>query len=282
MFMERKIGFGLLAAALLAVACGGRTARSGTAAAASQPAARPAEAKEQTVPPVQYVYEVVAEYPHDTEAYTQGLYWADGFFYEGTGGNGRSELRKVDPASGRVLQRVRLERQYFGEGIARYNGRIYQLTWVMGKAYVYDEQTFRLVRTFVYDGEGWGLTTDGEKLYMSDGSERIVVRDPETFGIVRTFEVTAQGRPVDQLNELEWIDGLIWANRYLYDEVVMIDPQSGHVVGVIDFSDLQKPEDMLPQTDVLNGIAYDAGTGSIYVTGKNWNKIYRVKIVKKP
>ncbi|HIZ14698.1 MAG TPA: glutaminyl-peptide cyclotransferase [Candidatus Tidjanibacter faecipullorum] len=278
--MKRTFGLGLLAVALLASACGGRAARRGHAEASEADIRPQTAASVPSEAPVRYTYEVVAEYPHDTEAYTQGLYWKDGFFYEGTGGNGRSELRKVDPATGRVLQRTRLDRQYFGEGIALFGDRIYQLTWVTGKAYVYDAQNFRPVRTFVYDGEGWGLTTDGKYLYMSDGSERIAVRDPETFGIVRTFEVTSQGYPVDQLNELEWIDGLIWANRYLYDEVVMIDPRSGHVVGVIDFSDLQAPEDVLPQTDVFNGIAYDAETGAIYVTGKNWNKVYRVKIVK--
>lgn len=278
--MKRGFGFGLVAVALLAVACGGRTARRDAAAAAATTPATTVAAPAAAVEPTRYTYEVVAEYPHDKQAYTQGLYWRDGFFYEGTGGNGRSELRRVEPASGRVLQRTRLDRQYFGEGIEHLDGLIYQLTWVTGKAYVYDEETFRLVRTFVYDGEGWGLATDGEYLYMSDGSDRISVRDPKTFGIVRTFDVKSKGYPVDQLNELEWIDGLIWANRYLYDEVVMIDPQNGQVVGIIDFSDLQAPEDIHDGTDVLNGIAYDAETGAVYVTGKNWAKVYRVKIVE--
>ena len=235
----------------------------------------------QTFPdPVQYTYKIVATYPHDTEAYTQGLFWRDGFMYEGTGRNGASELRRVELATGRPQQSISLERKYFGEGITWHDGKIYQLTWVAGKSFVYDAESFRKLKSFVYDGEGWGITSDGQYLYMSDGSDVISVRDPENFGVLRRIEVRSGSRVVDSLNELEWIDGRIWANRYLYNEVVIINPESGRVEGVIDFSGLQQPEDITDNTDVLNGIAYDADNGYIYVTGKNWNKIYRIEIVE--
>lgn len=227
-----------------------------------------------------YTYKVVEVFPHDTKAYTQGLMWLDGYIYEGTGQNGRSELRKVEPKSGRVLQNVKLPERYFGEGIAYLEGKIYQLTWTEGKAIVYDKETFRQLQSFSYDGEGWGLTADGEKLYMSDGSEMIAVRDPKTFAVERTFAVTYKGRPVDNLNELEWIDGKIWANRYYTEEVAIIDPQTGYVTGIIDFSGIQAQADRLPGTDVFNGIAYDPDSGKIYVTGKNWNKLYRIELVE--
>ncbi len=231
--------------------------------------------------PVRYTYRVRGVYPHDTDAYTQGLFWLDGYLYEGTGRNGHSELRRVEPATGRVVQRAGLDKKYFGEGIACLDGKIYQLTWVAGRAFVYDAEQFRPMRSFVYDGEGWGLTTDGEYLYMSDGSDRIQVRDAENFGVVRTLEVRAGGRPVDMLNELEWIDGRIWANVYLTDRVAIIDPHTGEVTGEVDFGGLQTPADRTPDTDVFNGIAYDAATGDIYVTGKNWNKVYKVEIFEK-
>ena len=260
----------------LAVSCGGRGTAKRAAAAPAAPQA-PVSFRE----PAEYTYRVKAVYPHDTGAYTQGLFWLDGYLYEGTGQNGRSELRRVEPATGRVLQRVGLERKYFGEGIAYLGGKIYQLTWVAGRAFVYDAEDFRPLRSFVYDGEGWGLTTDGEYLYMSDGSDKIYVRDAENFGVVRTLQVTAKGRPVDMLNELEWIEGRIWANLYLYAQVVVIDPQTGEVTGVVDFEGLQEPSDRTPETDVFNGIAYDAASGDIYVTGKNWNKLYKVEIFEK-
>ena len=230
--------------------------------------------------PVRYSYKITATYPHDTDAYTQGLFWKDGFMYEGTGRNGASELRRVDLASGRPQRTAKLERQYFGEGITWHDGKIYQLTWVSGKSFVYDADSFRKIKSFVYDGEGWGITSDGKYLYMSDGSEVINVRDPENFGVLRRIVVRNGNLVVDSLNELEWIDGKIWANRYLYDEVVIIDPESGAVTGIIDFSGLQQPEDITYNTDVLNGIAYDSENGYIYVTGKNWNKIYRVELVE--
>ena len=271
--------FMIVAAAALA-ACGGRGGKATPAVKDTrmqQPVVRTAEV---AVEPVRYTYKVLEEYPHDVQAYTQGLFWADGWLYEGTGRNGFSELRRVELSDGSVRQRVGLDRIYFGEGIALQNGMIYQLTWVAGRAFVYDVDSFRLVRTFVYDGEGWGLASDGERLYMSDGSDKIYVRNPDTFGIERTLEVKSAGRPVEMLNELEWIDGRIWANRYLYDEIVIINPDTGCVEGIVDMSGLQAPDDRLPESDVLNGIAYDASSGAVYVTGKNWNKLYRIEIME--
>ncbi|HIW98376.1 MAG TPA: glutaminyl-peptide cyclotransferase [Candidatus Tidjanibacter gallistercoris] len=256
------------------VSCGGRGAAK-RAVAVPVAAERPAAVRE----PARYTYEVKAVYPHDTGAYTQGLFWRDGYLYEGTGRNGHSELRQVELATGRVERRVKLDRQYFGEGIAWHDGKIYQLTWVAGRAFVYGADDFRLLRSFVYDGEGWGLTSDGQYLYMSDGSDKIYVRDAEHFGVVRTINVTMSGRPLDMLNELEWIDGSLWANVYLTNRIVIIDPQTGEVTGTADFSGLQEPSDVTPDTDVFNGIAYDAASGAVYVTGKNWNKLYRIELV---
>jgi glutamine cyclotransferase len=299
-----KYIFAIMAAACLMVSCGGR----GTAAkaadssnaetavqspapaasatpAADNPAADTPEATaagKSAAPaaPKKYTYRVVKELPHDTGAYTQGLFWHGGYLYEGTGRNGRSELRKVDPATGKAVQSVKLGRTYFGEGIAMLDGLIYQLTWTEGRAFVYDAETFRQTRTFSYDGEGWGITTDGQKLYMSDGSENIVVRDPATFRTERTLTVTNRRLNVYLLNELEWIDGEIWANIYTSTDVVRIDPSSGQVTGSIDFSGIQSPADRLTDPEsVLNGIARDPATGNIYVTGKRWNKVYQVEIV---
>lgn len=260
----------------LAVSCGGRgpAKTAGEKAPAGRTAAKAAPKQE----PVKYTYRVTAVYPHDTEAYTQGLIYHEGALYEGTGQNGRSELRRVDLESGRPQRSVKLDRQYFGEGITMHDGLIYQLTWVAGRAFVYDAENFRRIKSFVYDGEGWGLTSDGERLYMSDGSDKIYVRDPDTFAVVRTINVTTAGRPTDSLNELEWIEGEIWANRYLTEEVVIIDPDTGNVTGVVDFGGIQAAADRLPGTDVFNGIGYDQKRGHIYVTGKNWNKLYRVEI----
>lgn len=274
--MKRAIT--LVALVALAVSCTGRG--SGKTSKTAQVESAQAVAQAASVKPVKYKYNVKAVYPHDTGAYTQGLFWHNGHLYEGTGQNGHSELRRVELKSGRVLQRTKLDKKDFGEGAAYLDGMIYQLTWVSGRAFIYDATDFRRVGSFSYDGEGWGLTSDGKELYMSDGSERIAVRDPKSFGVVRTFDVTVEGRPVDSLNELEWIDGLIWANRYYYNEIVMIDPSSGAVVGIIDLEGIQAPSDKLPDTDVLNGIAYDPASGRIFVTGKNWNKLYQIEIAE--
>ncbi len=230
--------------------------------------------------PARYGYRVVAELPHSTSAYTQGLQWEDGFFYEGTGLRGESELRIVNPATGEAVKSVSLERKYFGEGITILGDKIYQLTWTSGKAFVYDKATLRRVGEFSYDGEGWGITTDGSLLYISDGTDRITVRNPDTFKVERTVEVRMAGRKIDLLNELEWIEGEIWANVYMTDQIVRINPESGAVVGVVDLTGLQSPSDKRWQDDVLNGIAYVPTTKSLFVTGKNWNKIYQIELTQ--
>lgn len=231
--------------------------------------------------PVQYTYVVKAVYPHSTGAYTQGLYWHDGVLWEGTGLNGRSELRKVDLKSGKTLFSVPLDKSYFGEGIALLDGKIYQLTWQNGVAFVYDAETLEPAGEFHYDGEGWGLTTDGSVLYMSDGSSRLYKVDPAGFRRTGSVDVRLGGSRVNYLNELEWIDGKIWANVYTTDVIVIIDPTTGTVEGVVDLTGLLPESDRNPDTDVLNGIAYDAATKRIFVTGKNWDKLFEIELKKK-
>ena len=232
--------------------------------------------------PKYYTFRTVAELPHSTSDYTQGFEYADGLFWEGTGGYGTSVLKRYEPTAGGAAQKeIALSRTYFGEGITLLGEQIYQLTWRKGKAFVYDKESFRKIGEFGYEGEGWGLATDGRVLYMSDGSHTITVRKPDTFEPIRTIAVTLGGKKVVNLNELEWIDGEIWANVYMTDNIVRINPESGKVVGVVDLAGLQLPSDVSYNTDVLNGIAYDKTTGRIWLTGKNWNKIYQVEIVEK-
>ena len=230
--------------------------------------------------PVLYGHRVRNVYPHDRTAYTQGLLWHDGYLYESTGLEGGSTLRQVDLTEGRVVRSVPLDDSYFGEGLALLGGKLYQLTWRSNKGFVYDLKTFERVGEFGYGGEGWGLATDGTSLYQSDGTEKIRVIDPETFRTVRTIEVCTDRSRVPYINELEWIDGELWANVYTTDTVIRIDPRTGAVVGVIDLAGLLSPADVTAQTDVLNGIAYDAKTGRIFVTGKNWNKLFEIVPVR--
>jgi glutamine cyclotransferase len=244
--------------------------------AQATPAATPAAV--QTAPI--YGYRVVAEYPHDPAAYTQGLAYVDGVLYEGTGLVGESTLRRVDLESGEVLQSVPLRRRHFGEGIAILGDRIYQLTWQNRVARVYDRETFEQVDTFRYRTEGWGLTTDGERLFMSDGSSHLVVRDPETFRVLDVVGVHDFGRPVPLLNELEYVDGEVWANVYRTNFIARIDPESGKVLGWIDLRGLLTEEDRAGRkVDVLNGIAYDPESGRLFVTGKLWPKLYEIEVV---
>jgi glutamine cyclotransferase len=228
--------------------------------------------------PASQGYREIAAYPHDAAAYTQGLYWHNGYLYESTGLEGRSSLRKVELETGRVVQKRDLDKAYFGEGIARLGNRIYQLTWQHGLGFIYDEATFRQTGDFRYAGQGWGLTSDGALLYLSNGSERIEVIDPQDFKIVRTIEVYTDREKVESLNELEWIDGEIWANVYTTDRIVRIDPATGVVLGVIDLRGLLKTSDRDIHTDVLNGIACDADTRRLFVTGKNWKKLFQIEV----
>lgn len=244
----------------------------------SQNNQKPAEAspKEAT----RYTYKIVNTYPHDPKAFTQGLEYHDGYLYESTGLEGHSSLRKVELRTGRVLQIRKLSQEIFAEGLTLFHNRIYQLTWRNGICFVYERDSFRSDIEFRYTGEGWGLTNDGTHLIMSDGSDILTFRDPATFAVVRQIKAHDQGVPVRDLNELEYIEGEIWANVWMTDMIVRISPKTGEVVGWIDLSGLLKPNEA-SQADVLNGIAYDRQNKRIFVTGKLWPKIFEIKVVPK-
>ncbi|MBR4995538.1 MAG: glutaminyl-peptide cyclotransferase [Alistipes sp.] len=233
----------------------------------------------QIAEPARYTYTVKAVYPHLTSSYTQGLQFVDGVMWEGTGEWGKSVLQKIDLQSGQAEVLARLPKSEFGEGITVLGDRVYQLTWTNNKVHIYDLQGNHQ-KDLRYMGEGWGLTSDGESLYMSNGTADIYKVNPETFKRESKITVTMRGEVLNYLNELEWIDGKIWANVYTTDYVVIINPQTGVVEAVIDFKGLLKEEDITDKTDVLNGIAYDAEGGRIFVTGKSWNKLFEVEIVK--
>lgn len=257
----------LVFCAVLLLSCGNTTKRT-----AQRPSA---------VQPKIYTYEVVASYPHLTSSYTQGLQFVDGTMWEGTGEYGHSRLQTIDLATGKAEVKVSLPDTEFGEGITLLGECIYQLTWQNRTMHIYDRATCRLLRNETYSGEGWGLTTDGTKLYMSDGTSLIRVIDPATFKQERTISVFCNGRSLPYLNELEWIDGRIWANVYTLDQIAIINPESGIVEGVIDLTGILPEEDIYASTDVLNGIAYDRATGRIFVTGKNWSKLFEIKIIER-
>ncbi len=225
-----------------------------------------------------YTYEIVNTWPHDRGAFTQGLVFLQGEFLESTGLNGQSTLRRVESKTGRVVQQVDVPSEFFAEGLAVLGAKAFQLTWQNGKAFVYDLDTFRKEQEFSYEGEGWGLATDGQWLLMSDGTERIRFLDPANFKVKRTISVQAQGKPVTHLNELEYVKGEIFANVWPTDYAVRIDPATGNVTGVIDFSNLLPLMDRDQNTDVLNGIAYDTATDRLFVTGKRWPKLFEVRL----
>ncbi|MFZ5798893.1 MAG: glutaminyl-peptide cyclotransferase [Thermodesulfobacteriota bacterium] len=243
-------------------------------------AASAAAARAEAIPVLGY--RVLNSYPHDGGAFTQGLVMADGVLYEGTGLHGRSSLRRVDLESGTVLQSRALPRQFFGEGVAVLGNRIIQLTWRSGFGFVYDRDTFALLRTFTYPAEGWGLTTDGRHLIASDGSAILRFLDPETFAEVRRLTVVDQDGPVTRLNELEYVAGSIYANVWQTDRIAVIDAASGRVTAWLDLRDLLPPEERTRPVDVLNGIAYDASNGRLYVTGKLWPRLYQIEPVPPP
>ncbi|MEI9812334.1 MAG: glutaminyl-peptide cyclotransferase [Acidobacteriota bacterium] len=223
-----------------------------------------------------YGYQVVKTYPHDRGAFTQGLQVVDGAFYEGTGMNGRSSIRHVDIATGKVLQQQHVPQQYFGEGITVFGNQLFELTWQTHVAFVYDKTTFKQLKTYSYEGEGWGLTTDGKRLIFSDGTNQLRFLDPATFKETGRISVTDQGKPVDQLNELEFIKGEIWANVWQTDRIARIDPKTGHVNSWMDMSGLLSVMET-GRVDVLNGIAYDAKADRIFVTGKLWPTVFEIK-----
>jgi glutaminyl-peptide cyclotransferase len=229
-----------------------------------------------------YGFMVKNTYPHDPQAFTQGLSIRDGYLYETTGMNGRSSLRKVELASGKVLQKKDLAPEFFGEGSALVGQDIVGLTWTSHAGFVYDLKTFALKRRFNYAGEGWGLASDAQHLYMSDGSADIRVLDPKTLEEQRRIHVTAEGKPITQLNELEVVDGQLFANVWGTDVIARIDPASGNVVGWIDLAGLLPPEKRgTTSVDaVLNGIAWDSKHKRLYVTGKLWPKLFEIELVK--
>lgn len=228
----------------------------------------------------EYKLEVVAEYPHDVEAYTQGLFFHDGQMYESTGLHGKSTLRKVDFTTGEALQKIGFNEKYFIEGSVVLGDNLYVLTWATRMAFIYDAETLDFKTSWKYPREGWGITTDGKKLIASDGSATLYFMD-ENFKVERKVMVKHEERPVRWLNELEYIDGKIWANVYTSDEIVIINPKDGTVEGVVDCRGLLPDSLRTPATDVLNGIAYDPMTKKIYLTGKNWPKLYEIKLVEK-
>jgi len=230
---------------------------------------------------ITYTYAVVNVYPHDPGAFTQGLVYADGVLYESTGLNGRSSLRRVALETGEVLQRRDLAPEYFGEGLALFNDRLIQLTWQNNIGFVYDANSFEPLQTWAYPTEGWGLTHDGTHLIMSDGSAVLRFLDPYTFAVQRAVTVTNGGRPVARLNELEYINGEVFANVWMTDWIARIDPHTGRVLGWVDLSGLLTAEERTA-ADVLNGIAYDPQGGRLFVTGKLWPKLFEITLVPQP
>jgi glutaminyl-peptide cyclotransferase len=228
-----------------------------------------------------YGYQVVRVYPHDPKAFTQGLQYLDGVLYEGTGQIGQSSIRRVELATGKVLQKRDVPPPHFGEGITVWKNELIELTWQSNIAFVYDKQTFEPRRTFKYQGEGWGLTHDPTNLYMSDGTNELRVLDPATFSERRRITVTSGGTPLKNLNELEWVKGEIFANIWMTDYIARIAPASGKVTGYIDLGGLLSAAERDGSTDVLNGIAYDAAQDRLFITGKWWPKLFEIKLISK-
>ena len=226
-----------------------------------------------------YNYEVVNSYPHNKDAFTQGLEYYNGYLYEGTGLNGRSSLRKVDLKTGEIEKIHHLEDKYFGEGITIFNDKIYQLTWKSRTGFIYNLD-FELIEKFSYKTEGWGLTHNNKELIMSDGSNRLYFLNPKTLEKTKEITVTKKGKKVNNLNELEYIKGKIYANVWQKDYIVIIEPTTGKVEGIIDLKGIINTDDYNYELNVLNGIAYDSDNDRLFVTGKLWPKIFEIKIKK--
>lgn len=267
--MIRFAGRGIIAGAALAIMAAAALVDSAPVASqtTAAPAAVPVEAAR-----------VLATYPHDSGAFTQGLFFADGVLFESTGQHGKSAVREVDLLTGKVRREVRLPREYFGEGSTGWGDTIISLTWKHGTAFRWDRRTLRQIGTFSYSGEGWGLTQDGKSLILSDGTPELRFLDPTSFAEQRRITVTYQGRPIRRLNELEYVRGEILANIWHQDLIVRIDPATGVITGVIDLRDLVAAVPVADSEAVLNGIAYDDKTGKLYVTGKNWPSLYEIAL----
>jgi glutamine cyclotransferase len=250
----------------VAAACGG--------SAGTSP--EPAPAQSSSAP--FYGFLAINSFPHDREAFTQGLIYKDGFLYESTGLNGRSSLRKVDVETGKVVQRRDVEQKYFAEGLTDWNDRLLQLTWQTNVGFVYDTAKFDLQKTFMYSGEGWGLTHDDKRLILSDGTSRLRFLDPMTQAEIGGVDVTDGGRPVDKLNELEFINGEVYANVWTTDRIAIIAPDTGKVNAWLDLAGLRQGP--AGGDDVLNGIAYDAAGSRLFVTGKLWPELFQIRVRK--
>ena len=260
---------------IIPVGCGGQRSNNNDSEAAKS---APTE-QTQTTMAKEYDYRIVARYPHATTSYTQGLEYVDGVMWEGTGQEGESHLQQIDLATGRTTVIASLDDSEFGERITHHNGAIYQLTWESHKAYKYSPSG-ELLTTITYQGEGWGISSDGENLYLSDGSATIRNIDPETFRTLRSICVSYNGRPLSLINELECVGNRIWANVYTTDSIVEIDPTTGAVVGFVNLAPLRYLLEANPEAEVLNGIAYNPTTGNMYVTGKDWNTIFEIEIIR--
>lgn len=262
-------GIGAFLLLIISISCGNgvntNEANTGTAPASNAPAPK-------------YGYQILNIFPHDSNAFTQGLILVDGKLLESTGQEGRSSLRSVEISSGKVLKKVDVPLPYFAEGMTVLNGKVYQLTWQHNVGFIYDLQTLEKTGHFEYPGEGWGLTTDGQSLIISDGSNRIKFLDPASLRVTRTISVTDGGTPVNQLNELEFVKGEIYANIWHSDRVAAIDPQTGRVKAWIDLTGLMPEEEPLDEEAVLNGIAYDQANDKFYVTGKLWPRLFEIKV----
>lgn len=229
----------------------------------------------------EYGIEVVRSYPHDPQAFTQGLFYLNGFLYEGTGLNDQSSIRKVRLETGEVLQKRDVPGAYFGEGIVNWKDKLIEITWEQHTGFVYDLATFAPLRQFSYPGQGWGLTQDGKRIIMSDGTAQLRFWNPDTFEETGRITVTADDAPLDKLNELEWVKGEVYANIWQTDRIARINPATGKVVGWIDCAGLLGAADRRGNEDVLNGIAYDAQRDRLFVTGKLWPKLYEIRLVKR-
>ena len=225
--------------------------------------------------PVHYTYRIVNTYPHDTSAFTEGLVFSNGSLFESTGEYGTSSLRRLTLQAADVLQEYKLSSEYFGEGLTAVNGSLIQLTWLDRMGFVYDQDTFGLLRNFSYSTEGWGLTYDGSNLIMSDGTSKLTFLNPETFEVVRQVSVKDGNNSITNINELEYINGDVYANIWMTQKIAIINPQTGQVKGWIDLSGIYQSNDV---NAVLNGIAYDSQTGGLFVTGKNWPHLYEIEI----
>ncbi len=226
-----------------------------------------------------YGFEIVRAYPHDVHAFTEGLLFLNGFLYESTGLEKHSSIRKVRLENGEVLQKIRIPPQYFGEGLVVWQQRLISLTWKSHVGFVFDLATLQLQKRFHYPGEGWALTQDGRRIIMSDGTADLRFLDPQSLQETGRIRVSLEGKPIDNVNELEWVKGEIYANVWRTNWLLRINPDSGQVVGLINLSGLLPASEQVPgQTDVLNGIAYDAARDRLFVTGKNWPKLFEIRL----